>query len=161
MASNIEKIKEVRIVIVGQDVEGKEARMRILAQELGIGENVIFTGYSTQTDQMMRLFDVVVLLTHPDYLEGCPNAVLEAMAVGKPVLASAGGGTSEVIVDGQTGMLVAPGNSHATADKLLRLLNDEAFSTSLAARGHSYVRDNFSISDCAANYERLYTAVTN
>ena len=75
------------------------------ARELGIGDRVLFPGYVSRPQQVLEEADLMVL---PSHTEGLPNAALEALAMDVPVLATAVGGTPEVITDGETGRLVPP-----------------------------------------------------
>jgi glycosyltransferase involved in cell wall biosynthesis len=98
----------------------------------------------------------------PSAAEGMPNAVLEYMAAGLPVVASAVGGNLEVIADGATGLLVPAGNPAALREALLRLLADEVVALRLARNGRELAEQRFSFDrltrEVGALYEELLQA---
>ena len=102
---------------------------------------------------MLRAADVFV---HPSRLEGLPLAILEAMAAGLPVVASSVGGIPEAVVDGETGVLVPPGDPSALAAALLRVLESPDKGAALGARGHARARAEFSLERMTERYRDLY-----
>jgi glycosyltransferase involved in cell wall biosynthesis len=96
------------------------------------------------------------VLVHPSLSEGMPNVVLEAMALGTPVVATRVGGTPEVVTDGQTGLLVPPGDPAALADALSRLLADAALRTRLAAAATEHVRTRHALAGMVRATEAAY-----
>src|SRR5207248_3062264 len=84
---------------------------------------VRFLGHCPDVPPVMETADLFVL---PSHKEGLPNAVLEAMAMGLPVVATNAGGTGEVVLDGETGLLVPPADPPALGAALCRLLEDAA-----------------------------------
>jgi glycosyltransferase involved in cell wall biosynthesis len=85
-----------------------------------------------------------------------PNVVLEASAAGVPVVATAVGGTPEAVVDGQTGLLVAPGDPYALTDAVVDLLTDPARRARAGATGRAFVRERFSFAGQARQYLALF-----
>jgi glycosyltransferase involved in cell wall biosynthesis len=75
-----------------------------------------------------------------------PNVVLEAMAAGRPVVASNIAGMDEVVVDGKTGLLCNPGDPHALSDALLKLIKDPSLMKHMGRAGYELVRQRFQIS---------------
>jgi len=115
-----------QVVVVG---DGPNRRsLEGLADKLGVGERIHFVGHQRATGDYYEAMDLLVL---PSYSEGLPNAVLEAMALGTPVLASDVGGVREIVTDGENGWLVAPGRSDLMAREIAR----HAERQSLAAFG--------------------------
>ncbi len=131
----------LQLLIVGDGPE--RSSLERLVRELGGETRVVFAGWREDAARLVKGCD---LLLHPSASEGFPNVVLEAMAVGVVPVATAVGGTPEMIRDGRDGFLVEPGDVDAMADRLRRLLADpglrEDFSRSAAER----VRTEFSIS---------------
>ena len=84
------------------------------------------------------------LYVQPSVAAGMPNSVLEAMAAGLPVVATAVGGTPEVVLDGETGLLVAPGDPSALADAMLALLADRRLAEAFGQAGRARVETHFS-----------------
>ena len=108
--------------------------LEALAGRLGVGDRVRFLGHRTDVPQLLAAGDVFAL---PSLYEGTSLAVLEAMAARRPVVGTAIGGTEELIDDGESGLLVQPGDADALAAALGRLLADAGLRDSLAARGRS------------------------
>jgi glycosyltransferase involved in cell wall biosynthesis len=92
----------------------------------------------------------------PSLFEGLPNAILEAMAAGVPVVASNIPGTNELIQDGLTGYLVPAGDARPLAEKIARLADDPTRRQALAAAGRQSVIERFSVPAMARAYEALY-----
>ena len=107
------------VVVVGDG--GERPALEALAVELGIADRVHFAGHRANRPNLHALFDVSVLCSAR---EGFPNAVVEAMAAGRPVVATAVGGVPDAVVDGETGRLVPSGDPTALADALQALLVD-------------------------------------
>jgi glycosyltransferase involved in cell wall biosynthesis len=110
----------LRVVIVGQGPLAP--RLRRLIGELGLERTVVLAGYRPDAPRVTAALDVFVL---PSRYEGLPISLLEAMALGRPVVATRAGGTSEVLRDGVEGVLVPPGDPVALADALRSLLADQ------------------------------------
>jgi glycosyltransferase involved in cell wall biosynthesis len=135
---------DVSVVLVGADLERGGAYRELLereAQELGMAERVLFTGYRADTGALLRSFDVFAL---PSTVEGLPLVVLEAMAAGVPVVATPVGGVGELVADGETGLLVPPEDADALAGALRRLLAEPATARRLAAAARGRVEERFS-----------------
>jgi L-malate glycosyltransferase len=124
----------VELVLVGEGPE--RARLEAEARAAGLEGRVRFLGHRSDVQDLYSAFDVFVL---PSYEEGSPNALLEAMASGCPVIATAVGGTPEILGDSSLGRLISPGDPEALAAALGELLEDAALRRRLgeAARGAS------------------------
>ncbi len=131
--------------------------LKKLAQELGIQDRVHFLGHRDDVDYLLPLLDIATLPSL--FGEGLPLAVLEAMAAGKPVVATRTEGNDEAVVDGETGLLVPSGNAPALAQALLRLLEhpDEARTMGLA--GNARARQHFSLEMMVKRHTEIYTAL--
>jgi sugar transferase (PEP-CTERM/EpsH1 system associated) len=116
-------------------------------------ERVKFLGSSNRVGEMLNTLDVYVL---PSISEGISNSLLEAMATGLPVVATATGGNPEVIVDGESGLLFPVGDSDALAKTLLELGAKEDRRVQLGQRALRRVADNFSIDSMVRNYAQMY-----
>jgi len=99
------------------------------------------------------------LLVQSSYTEGLPNVVLEAGAAGVPVVATAVGGTPEVVAGGETGRLVAPGDAVGLADRIIELLGDDPTRRRMGAAARARMRDHFSFAAQAAAYVRLFESL--
>jgi glycosyltransferase involved in cell wall biosynthesis len=154
---------EVRFVVVGPGVSpGGDAResddpyvtglgQRVHA--LGLADRLIFAGY--RADMPAVLQDVTVSV-QPSTSEGMSNAVIEAMAAGRPVVATDVGGMSDLVIDNVTGLLVPGEDVEALAAAIDRLLTDPALAASLGAEAQRTVRDRFSTPRMIARTEALY-----
>jgi glycosyltransferase involved in cell wall biosynthesis len=142
-----------RAVLVGDGPE--RGRLEARAEALGLGGRVRFLGERGDVERLLPALDVFVLSSRE---EGIPNALLEAMAAGRPSVATAVGGTPEVLTAGETGWLVPPGDPGALAAALEEALAhpDEARRRGAAAR--RAVEERMSIDAMVRRYEEFYRA---
>jgi glycosyltransferase involved in cell wall biosynthesis len=134
--------------------EHYEHGLRRLAGELGLAERVRFTGFVTDPRALYAAADVVVVpSTRPDPL---PNAALEAAAAGCCVVASRHGGLPEIVRDGVTGLLVAPGDPVALGAALRRIDADRELGRRLGAAAAADVRVRFAPGRLLAGVQDLY-----
>jgi sugar transferase (PEP-CTERM/EpsH1 system associated) len=124
-----------------------------MAQRLGVSERVRFLGSRSDVSRLLQAMDVFVLAS---IWEGMPNAALEAMAVGLPVVATAVGGTPEVVVDGETGLLVPARDPDALARAVAHLLHDPELWRRMGQAGRRRVEQHFSEAQMVRQTERLY-----
>lgn len=117
-----------------------------LADVFGLG------GFRTDLDRLLPAADLVVL---PSFTEGLPNVALEASAAGVAVVATAVGGTPEVVADGETGLLVPPGQPDLLADAIGSLLDDPERRARLGVAGRQRMRQQFTFAAQAEAYQRL------
>ena len=130
----------VRACLFGEGPD--EAALKKMAFELGIADRVCFMGIVDNPVETMAGMDAIVL---PSLWEGMPNAVLETMAAGKPVVASRIAGMDELVQDGITGLLCNPGNAEELAMALLRLGRDRQLACAMGQAGRRLAREKFSI----------------
>ena len=117
-----------------------------------------FLGSSNRVAEMLNAMDVFVL---PSISEGISNSLLEAMATGLPVVATATGGNPEVVVDGDSGLLFPVGDSGGLADKLLGLGAGKDLRFQLGERALRRAKENFSIDSMVRNYAQLYESLAS
>jgi glycosyltransferase involved in cell wall biosynthesis len=147
-------------LLVGRDLErggAYEHELRREAERLGVSDRVVFAGQRDDVPGLLAGCDVLCL---PSSVEGLPLVVLEAMAQGKPVVATAVGGTPELVVDGKTGLLVPPGDAGALAAALERVLRDPELARRLGEAGRHRVMESFSLSAMTERVLGLYTRAT-
>jgi glycosyltransferase involved in cell wall biosynthesis len=130
---------EAELLLVGRGRE--EARLKALAEDLGTSTRTHFVGEQGDVAPFLHQMDLYV---QPSVAAGMPNSVLEAMAAGLPVVATAVGGTPEVVVEGETGLLVPPRNPMALADAMLKLLEDRRLAQAFGRAGRARVETHFS-----------------
>lgn len=148
------RLAGVQVAIAGRGPE--ERPLRTLARELRLGDRLHLLGLRDDVDHLLAAADVFV---HPSRDEGLPVAILEAMAAAIPVVATRVGGIPEAVVDGDTGIAVAPGDPVALAEKLQELLGATELSSMLGARGRARVAAEFSIVRMLARYQAIYSRV--
>ena len=130
-----------------------EDKLRALAQRLGVAGAVEFTGTTESVMSVLREADLFVL---PSRAEGLSNALLEAMAAGLPVVASAIPGNRDVIDPGTNGLLFDSEDPEALADALQRLLADGGLRRRLGREARKTVEERFALETVAARYRELY-----
>jgi glycosyltransferase involved in cell wall biosynthesis len=133
-------VPEAVFVVAGDGPE--RAALEARACDLGLSRQVIWLGYREDIADLLACSDLFVL---PSLFEGLPVALLEAMAAGRPVVASAIGGIDEVIVHNWTGLLVPPADSLALAGAIRAVLADPALAQRLALAGQAHVSQEFSV----------------
>lgn len=138
------EVPDAHAVLVGADLEQGGAYRRTLeqaAERAGVRDRVVFAGEREDARAVVAELDVLAL---PSWTEGLPLVVLEAMALRRPVVATPVGGTPEVVVDGETGVLVPPRDPAALAEALRRLIADADLRRRLGEAGYERVRSRFS-----------------
>jgi len=131
-----------------------EQELRALAQNLGIADRVIFTGFRPDVPEVLQLLDVVAHTSIAP--EPFGRVIVEAMAMKRPVIATGPGGPTEIIDDGRTGFLVAPGDVEALADRLITLLTNPSLAEKIAEAGCSEVRKRFSAETHSRRVQQVY-----
>jgi glycosyltransferase involved in cell wall biosynthesis len=129
---------DARLLLVGRGPE--EGRLRVLAERLGLSARIRFAGEHADVAPFLGEMDLYV---QPSVAEGMPNSILEAMAAGLPVVATAVGGTPEVVVDGETGLLVPPADPEALAAAMERCLEDPRITATFGRAGRARVEAHF------------------
>ena len=137
--------------IVGAGPEGDALAAR--AESRGVREAFSFLGHREDVAARLAAADIFVL---PSRSEAFPNALLEAMAAGLPIVASAVGGILEIVDDGRTGLLTPPGDPRALADRITTLMADGAFAVSLGAAARAEAARRYSFDRMVASFDTLY-----
>ena len=140
-----------QVVVVGQDT--REQAPRALIEELGFGDRLHLLGVRTDIPEVLAAFDVFVLASHD---EGMSNAVMEAMSVGKPVVATDVGGTGEMVERNVAGLLVPPKDPQALATAIEELLDDPGRAVEMGRQGRRIVDERFSLDRMVRRMEELY-----
>lgn len=140
--------------IAGEGPEASALERR--ARQLGVADRVRFLGHRDDVADLLAACDAFVL---PSRQEGLGVAALEAMALGRPVVASRAGGLAESVLHERTGLLVEPGDAEDLARALKRLLGDPELSRKLGAAGPEHVATRYSAGSMVEAYERIYQEV--
>jgi glycosyltransferase involved in cell wall biosynthesis len=145
---------DVRTLIVGAGPQRRE--LEETAHAYRLDDKVRFLGHRDDVPRLLAACDLLVL---PSKYEGLPNVVLEAMRYRKPVVATAAPGTTELVIDGQTGRLVPVGNPPALAQALRAVLSDPEEARRLGAAGRARVETEFSASAMIDHFATLYESL--
>ena len=145
----------IRLILVGDGIE-RSSLERAVAAAPDLASSVIFAGYSSNVWPYYSLADVFAL---PSHSEGSPNALLEAMAAGVPIVACKVGGVPETVEDGSSALLVPPAKPAAMANALARILEDPALAKRLAANASERLVRRFSPESRYQALLQVYSAV--
>ena len=143
------------LLLVGDGPD--RAALEQLAAARGQQPYVHFLGARADAPAILAASDMVAV---PSLAEGLPLAPLEALALGRPVVATRVGGLPEIITHGTTGLLVPPAAPEALASALLTLLTQPAYAVALAERGRAWARERFTPAAMAAGVTRVYAELT-
>lgn len=146
--------RNIHLIIAG--IGELRAELEKLANDLGV--NASFLGFYKDTPALLASIDVFVMAS---LAEGLGVAVLEAMAAGKPVVASAVGGLRESVIDGKTGFQVPPADSSALAHAIDTLVSSPKMAREYGLAGQERVRSNYSLENMAKKNEALYFELMN
>ncbi|MBC8171403.1 MAG: glycosyltransferase [Anaerolineae bacterium] len=150
----VKAMPKVRFLIVGEgplrpDLEAQR-------EQLGLQQNVIFAGLRRDVPNIMAMLDIV---TFSSKWEGLPVAMLEGMAMARPIVSTSVGGIPDVITSGKNGLLAPSGDAHALAEGYLKVLNDPALAKSLGDAARQTVIERFSAAAMHQNILDLYNTI--
>jgi glycosyltransferase involved in cell wall biosynthesis len=141
---------EISFIIVG-DGEDKRKILSLIPSEYE--DRFIFTGRQSNVESIINCFDVAVLAT---FTEGISNAVMEYMALEKPVIVTDGGGTSELVKDKVTGYLIKEGDVYQLTEKILFLLDHKDISVRMGAEGKKRIIEDFNFKKMINSFQNEY-----
>jgi glycosyltransferase involved in cell wall biosynthesis len=119
-----------------------------------------FLGRQENVESIMNVCDVGVLMSNPDtHGEGISNAIMEFMAIGKPVIATNGGGTNEIITNDITGFLITQKNQIDLSEKITNLLNDKNLRIKIGKNSKEYIKNEFNINKMRNEFINLYNGI--
>jgi glycosyltransferase involved in cell wall biosynthesis len=130
--------------------------LEVQARALGVDSRILFLGYREDIPDLLSAAHVCSALAFEGFL-----SILEAMAAGKPVIASAIGGNDEVIIHGENGLLVPPADPAALAGAIRRVLSDPSFARRLAKAGRARAYQEFSVEAMVGGVTRVYEELTH
>jgi glycosyltransferase involved in cell wall biosynthesis len=147
--------RKIVFLLIG---DGSELdRIKEMTPSSLLGSNIIFLGKRKDVEALLQLTDLGVLITNSDvHGEGISNAIIEYMASGKPVIATRGGGTNEIVENGTNGYLIEPKNPTLLAQKIRELVNNTELCAKMGEAGYRLVHDRFDIKKNKEQYISLY-----
>jgi glycosyltransferase involved in cell wall biosynthesis len=142
------------LVMVGDGPERESLELQ--ARDLGLAEGVFFAGFQDDVGPWFHAFDA---LTLPSRTEGTPVSAIEALAAGKPVVATRVGGVEDVVHDGEDGFLVSFGDTDAASERLHRLADDPKLRKRLGTSGQAKVLQRYRVPRLVGDVDRLYRSL--
>lgn len=147
----VKELENVKFLFAGEGEERNHSEQ--MAKKLNVEDNVIFMGICQNILGVVKLCDLIVL---PSLTEGLSLAILEAMALAKPVVATSVGGIPEVVENGKTGLLVPSQNPKKLAEAILYLLKNKELALEMGRKGRMRVQEFFSLKNMVEETERVY-----
>jgi len=146
-------VPDARFVIAGDGPARDEVARQ--ARASGLGDRLLLLGARQDVPALYRALDVAVLSSHP-IVETLPVTLLEAAACGTPAIATAVGSVTDVVAEGETGYVVAPGDEAALAARIVALLHDPDLRTRIGAAARRRAEERFNERDMIRCYESLF-----
>lgn len=144
--------KAWRLMVIGRD-DGIGDQLRMQAEQLGLSENIVWMGERSDVETILLAADVGLLVSHQ---EGFSNALIEAMAEGLPMIATAVGGNIDAIVDGRSGWLVPVQDPISLSEAIVKVASDPQGRAAAGQAARERTLRMFSQTNCVDRYERLY-----
>ncbi len=149
-----------KLLILGEAIKPNEIQCKKELQEmirqLNLDDHIVFLGHREDVAEILSILDIYIL---PSRSEGTSIALLEAMAAGKPIIASKVGGNPRVIKDGVNGFLVPAEDWQTLSDKIITLLKDQDLAIRFGKEARDFVLKNFYLSEMVSNYMKVYEEV--
>lgn len=144
----------IRFILIGDGADFNEIKSRVPVSLLS---KIIFLGKRSDIESIVNIFDVGILLTNTKvHGEGISNSIIEYMALGKPVIATRGGGTNEVVIDNQNGYLIDADNNGQLIEKIETLMKHKNLMNDLGNKGYQMVQEKFDIKIMTNHYINVY-----
>ena len=151
-----EKMDKVKLLMIGKGKRSYVNDLKKLVKKNHIDDSVIFTGFRTDIPEILQEIDLVVTAS---WTESFGRVTLEAMATGKPVVATNTGASPEIVIDGETGTLVPARNPERLAEAMIDLLSDSEKAKQMGRKGRERVKERFTVQKYIENIECLYEEV--
>lgn len=151
-----EKTTEIRNDVTFLAIGGGKYFKRF-KQKVKDNDRIIFTGKQSDVESIINVMDICVLMTNNEvHGEGISNAIMEYMAMNKPVIASAGGGTDEIVKHNHSGFLIKPKSSRELCERIIFLLDNQKIAVEMGKAGRKVIEEEFSLKKMISSFERLY-----
>lgn len=151
-----QEYSDIKYVLTGKGTIKKYLERRI--NDLGLKKNFYFAGFVARP-KLLEYYQNATVYVLPSYYEGLPTTLLEAMSCGIPTIATDVKGSSEVITDGETGLLVPPRDPKRLAKAILKLLNDKSLRQQVGSNARKYVVDNYDWEIITGKIEKIYESL--
>ncbi|MEW6498845.1 MAG: glycosyltransferase, partial [Cyanobacteriota bacterium] len=157
----IERIPNAKLLVIGETLMSeRDQQVKVKIKELietgKVKDSIIFTGYRRDIPELLSVMDVFVL---PSWREGMPMTIIEAMASGKPVVATRIRGSREEVVDGETGILIPVRDSNNLTEAIVKILSDSKLARTMGENGRKRATElysrNITIKKQLAIYRRV------
>ena len=145
------QLHAIRFLVVGDGALRNE--LEAFSKDLGVEDNVIFCGYRDDIPEILAGSNILVSASLAEHFG---RVIIEAMAMAKPVVGTRAGGVPEIVIDGQTGILIEPTSSEEMAQAILSLLADPEYARAMGVAGLERVRDCFSLEKHTRQIEEIY-----
>lgn len=147
------KYPQTKFVLTGRG--STEKHLRKMVSSLGLEQNIHFAGY-VDLNTLLKYYQGAIIYVLPSFYEALPASLLQAMSCGISPVATDVEGTSELIIDGENGLLVPPGNPEKLAETILTLLEDEGRRKRIGANAREYIVNNYDWGIVTEKLERAY-----
>lgn len=155
----VQRVPYAKLLIVGDGpLKNKLLELR---DKLGLEDSIKFLGFQRNIPDLLKVFDIFAFSSIPSIKEGLSISVLEAMASGLPVVSTGINGTAEAVIDGQTGIIVPPGEPQVMSEAICRLLFNSAEAKCMGEKGRERVKQHFSFEKMIGEYESIYDSIVN
>ncbi len=153
----LKRYSKTRFLIVGDaKKERYKTQLENLVSELHLQDQIIFTGKRKDIPQILASIDIFTL---PSLNEAFPRVIIEAMACGKPVIATSVGGNSEAVIDGASGFIIPVNSPDVLAQKIIELIEDKDKRQEMGRMGRKRVVNNFSLEYYVESIEKVYNKI--
>jgi len=144
----------IRFVLVGDGNNFNEIKKSVSEKYT---DKIIFLGKRNDVESIVNIFDIGILLTNSKvHGEGISNSIIEYMALGKPVIATRGGGTNEVINDGENGFLINPHDSYQLVQTIQKIMSDTNLRQQFGAKSYEMAHNRFDLKIMTESYFQMY-----
>jgi len=149
----LEKCKNVNFIFVGDGPERKDVEETIAKKYY---DKFYFLGQRNDVEEIIKVFDVGILLSKVDHSEGISNSIMEYMAAEKPVIATKTGGNNELIIDGKTGFLIKHNDINALTEKVNMLLDNKKLRREIGKNAKNRLRELFNLERMVSDFTKIY-----
>ena len=155
MAKEVKKtIPTCKVIIVGEGYQRKE--LEVIRDKMGLTKDVLFTGYRKDIPELLSIFDVFILTS---LWEGLPRVLVQAAAVGKPLVAFNVDGVPEIVKDNYNGFLIQPKNTQQLSAKVIYLLENPEIAKAMGRKGRDIVEDKWTIETMVSQTGNVYQSL--